>query len=146
MLRQRLGTGLMAMAAIGITAVAAAPQEMEGVEIRYDISVQSTLEMGDAGYVLPPGEYVIREFDMRDAHLFALYKQGATEENPLAIIDAWQVPYYPVLGGASVTLKVEEVEGRDRRVLRGWESQGNYWRIRDVAAVDESFFADRPTS
>lgn len=105
--------------------------------IEFTTPTQFALKAGDH-YVLPAGQYTMYQFTQDDSNLFALYKGHDHTGEPVAIIDASQVPYEQpelVAPEAEVQLKTTEPESAAMNkppVLTGWSVGNNEWRVRDI--------------
>jgi hypothetical protein len=103
--------------------------------------------VGHTGYVLPPGEYTLKRVDATEA-LFRLYRGPANETStPLAILDTWDTRWPQALGDrpadTEATVKIlEPRRGESARSLDGFTIAGDYYKIRDVEAVNMKAFSN----
>ena len=93
MLRQ-IQVWMMAALLSGVASAALA-QEMDTALLKYDVEMATALRMNNSTWVLPPGDYRLEQVDDAAATLFLLRqkKPDGTYSEPVAILDAWRVPY-----------------------------------------------------
>lgn len=132
------------MAAVFVTmAGVASAQDTE--LLKYDIEMRSALQMNGTTFVLPPGEYRLEQYSHASPNLFLLKKKdmGGQYGEPVAILDAWQVPYYEGGLDTSGVKMVTDPEAGGMAMLRGWQIGNEYWRLRDVATLNDRYFTVR---
>ena len=113
--------------------------------LKYDIEMKSALQINSSTYVMPPGQYRLEQFDDTTPNLFILRQKdmdGSLSE-PLAILDAWRVPYFEAGMEQTGVKLVTDPEAGGVAVLTGWQIGEAYWRLRDVAALDAEHFMVR---
>jgi len=133
---------MMVVAFVGLAGAASA----QGTELlKYDVQMKSALKMHGSTYVLPPGEYRLEQFSQSSPNLFLLRQKEMNGQfsEPLAVLDAWQVPYSENNLGTSGVKLVTDPEAGGVAVLRGWQIGTDYWQLRDVATLDNAYFAAR---
>ena len=131
---------MVLVTAMAFTALAQGPMQKR---IDYAINVSHAVKMGD--YVLPAGNYVLRQVMQNDLNLFALHPEDLTNE-PIAMIRTTRVDFqssgYP--NNTKIVLTIdEERQGRDNLpVLKGWTIPGmDGWEVIGVVEKKKGVLA-----
>lgn len=138
----------MALAAVLVAASMAWTSQAGAQQLAADEATfrfKTEVMIGLSGYTLPPGEYTLKH--MRDRTgmqpgLFWLYKGDEIgPEEPLAIIDAWDTGQPNERSGSTATTEAfidvrEPSRGKKMRVLQGFSIRNDYFKIRDVLAIN----------
>jgi hypothetical protein len=133
----RAVVGVACAVALSIAAGAAAQTPPREVEFTFKTDVM--LDMN--GYTLPAGAYRLERVP-DTAGLFRLHHgEAASDGEPLAVIDAWDTRWRDKAeakpSGSVAVLEVRDPKkGQSVRSLEGFSIRGNYYKIRDVLAVD----------
>jgi hypothetical protein len=110
-----------------VTALAQVPVQ---TKINFTVGTPFELKKG-SGFVLPPGRYVLFQFETNNPNLFALYREDMTRP-PVAMIET--VPVYYDLGrlpgDTRIVFETEEASPGSYPVLEGWNVPGDYgWQV-----------------
>ena len=111
--------------------------------IDFNINVPYQVQMG--GYMLPAGDYVLRQVSANDLNLFALYSGKYMMHSPVAMIRTTRIDYsasgrWPEK--TNLKLNIDESGGQATPVLRGWDIPGeDGWQVISVVARHKSLMA-----
>ncbi len=135
-MKRRLNVfGIAAAVTLLFCAVASAQAD------RAVFSFKSDVTLGLSGYMLPPGQYTIERVNTTE-EVFWLRKGDNPLGDPIATILAWDThaPKQADLGGTEAVLKIlDPTPGETARSLEGFSIRGEYYKIRDVLAIDSAF-------
>ncbi|MEZ5292765.1 MAG: hypothetical protein R2745_16915 [Vicinamibacterales bacterium] len=110
---------------------------------RAEFTFKTAVMLNMSGYTLPAGEYTLERVPDTGT-IFRLHRGAVTEAKaPLAVIDTWNTRWPVAQTGepapadteALVTIRTP-MHGESVRSLEGFTVQGDYYKIRDVLAVD----------
>ncbi|HEX4950313.1 MAG TPA: hypothetical protein VFZ34_26850 [Blastocatellia bacterium] len=115
-------------------AALALPSFAQPLQKRIDFSISApfSLRMGD--YVLPSGNYVLRQVLQNDLNLFALYPEDLTNE-PIALIRTARIDFqsgsYP--DHTKIFIEMDEESSTNHPVIQGWTIPGmDGWEVISV--------------
>lgn len=104
---------------------------------RVNYSFNVTYRLGD--YVLPAGDYVLRQILANDQNLFGLYERETGRE-PIAIIRTARIDYsasrYP--DDTKMLIRMAESDREPYPVLQGWAIPGDSgWEIISIVSKND---------
>jgi hypothetical protein len=120
---------------LALAAIPAWSQTREQAQFKFN--TEFMLGIG-SGYVLPPGHYML-ELAGKDGLFRLLMGDDASSAKPVAVIDAWDTltkVERPTAQDQAELKILEPGHGEPVRALQGFYLQGNYYKIRDVLAID----------
>jgi hypothetical protein len=120
---------------LAIPGIAQSPDK----RVNFSINAPFALRMGD--YVLPPGNYVMRQVLQNDLNLFALYPENLTNE-PVAMIRTTRIDYqgsnYPE--DTKIFIEMDEQSPNYYPVIQGWTIPGmDGWEVISVVEKKTGF-------
>jgi hypothetical protein len=100
--------------------------------VNFSINAPFALRMGE--YVLPSGNYVLRQVLQNDLNLFALYPEDLTNE-PIAMIRTTRINFqstkYP--DDTKIFVEMDEESAANHPVIQGWTIPGmDGWEVISV--------------
>ena len=97
------------------------------------------------GYMLPAGDYVLRQVNANDPNLFALFPGKYMRHSPVAMIRTTRIDYYAsnhYPEHTRLALNIDEGRGGATPVLRGWNIPGeDGWQVIAVVQRNKHFMA-----
>lgn len=131
-MKKTLHYGFLLMMFLAVAGAAGFGKEQSQKRIDFSINAPFALRMGD--YLLPPGNYVLRQAIQNDLNLFALYPEDLTNE-PIAMIRTARIDYqsskYP--DDTKLFVELDESSPDNHPVLQGWTIPGmDGWEVISV--------------
>ncbi|MCI0389289.1 MAG: hypothetical protein MOB07_11080 [Acidobacteria bacterium] len=134
-MKKILNSGLLMMVTLVVTTITIFGQGPLQKRIDFSINTPYAIRMGK--YMLPPGNYVLRQATQNDLNLFALYPEDLTNE-PIAMIRTARVSFqssrYP--DDTKLFVEMDEWSPDNHPVLQGWTIPGeDGWEV--IAVVEK---------
>src|SRR5215831_14730011 len=124
----RTATRIGALAAVLIATAMVSTAFAQGpIQKRIDFNINVPFQVRMGGYLLPAGDYVLRQVSANDLNLFALFPGKYMMHSPVAMIRTTRIDYYSSGRWPSKTnllLNIDEMGGQATPVLRGWNIPG----------------------
>ena len=103
------------------------------IQKRIDFNINVPFEVQIGGYLLPAGDYVLRQVSANDLNLFALYPGRHMMHSPVAMIRTTRIDYYAsgrYPEHTNIKLNIDEGSSEATPVLRGWNIPGDDgWQV-----------------
>src|SRR5215831_2798983 len=142
----RTATRIGALAAVLIATAMVSTAFAQGpIQKRIDFNINVPYEVQMGGYLLPAGDYVLRQVSANDLNLFALYPGRHMMHSPVAMIRTTRIDYYA--SGrwpehTNIKLNIDEGSSEATPVLRGWNIPGDDgWQVVAVVPRHKAFMA-----
>ncbi|MGE0812839.1 MAG: hypothetical protein AB7O28_01250 [Vicinamibacterales bacterium] len=147
--RSILRTALAAAVACTVLLTAGAVAAQAPSTKRAEFTFKTAVMLNMSGYVLSAGEYTLERVPDTGT-IFRLHRGPVTEAvEPLAVIDTWNTRWPAAQTGESAPADTEALvtirapmHGASVRSLEGFTVEGDYYKIRDVLAVDLDALTD----
>jgi hypothetical protein len=115
------------------------------IQKRIDFNINVPYELQVGGYLLPAGDYVLRQVSANDLNLFALYPGKYMMHSPVAMIRTVRIDYYAsghYPEHTNIQLSIDESGNAATPVLRGWTIPGeDGWQVISVVPRHKSVLA-----
>jgi hypothetical protein len=128
-MKKTFNYGLLMVMIIGVTTMTILGKGQLQKRVDFSINTPFALRMGD--YLLPPGNYTLRQVLVNDPNLFALHPENLTNE-PIAMIRTTRIDYqssqYP--DDTKLFVELDEASPDNHPVLQGWTIPGlDGWEV-----------------
>jgi hypothetical protein len=139
-IRRSAAGAILGIAAMLSTAFAQGP-----IQKRIDFNINVPFEVKIGGYLLPAGDYVLRQVSADDLNLFALFPGKHMMHSPVAMIRTVRVDHfsrgrYPEK--TNIKLNIDESTNDATPVLRGWNVPGDDgWQVISVVPRHKNMLA-----